>query len=293
MILWTIGVFPRKFTILFFGGLAKLGSYFLKKEMSIAIDNLTNVYQGKKSQQEIKKMARNVFTYLGRNWTDILRYRFIKSVEDFRKIIKVEGWENLKAGHAKGKGVILLANHMGAFDLAGMYLFWEGYDCLVMGAPLHNSRMNKLLVENRKVKGGRFLSRGEDRTNTIKMMKELRDNGQILLLIDQDTKGAKSIFVDFMGKPAATPVGVTIIARKTGASVVPMQITIQEDLTHKLVFGEPFTIEQTDDEQSDLIKGTQKLSDVTEKFILEAPEQWVWFHERWKRKPEEYSEFLF
>ncbi len=290
---WIAGLIPRKTLIKFFGRVGGLAAQFLTKERAIAKANLKLVYGKSKSEQEINKISKNIFKYLGMNWTDAIRYRRMNTVEQFREIIDVEGWEHFHAAFAKGKGVILLANHIGSFDIGGMYLYWEGYDSLVMGAPMHNKKLNKLLIGNREIQGGRFLTRGEDRTNTIKMMKELKANGSVLLLIDQDTNKAKSIFVDFLGFPAATPVGVTIMARKTGAVVLPMRIKMKEDYKHVLTFQPGIEVANTGEEEKDLIEGTQLLSDATGRFVLDAPEQWVWFHERWKRKPADYKDFIF
>ena len=106
------------------------------------------------------------------------------------------------------------------------------------------------------------------------------------MLIDQDTK-VKSRFVNFLGKPASTPIGAALMAQKTGAAVVPVYISMQSDHSQLLRVHPEVPIDRTGDEEEILIRNTQRISDTTEKAILENPEQWVWMHERWKTQPGE------
>jgi KDO2-lipid IV(A) lauroyltransferase len=106
----------------------------------------------------------------------------------------------------------------------------------------------------------------------------------LALLIDQDTK-VKTVFVDFFGIQAATPVGATMMAMKTGASVVPTYVHIAEDgLQHMHILPEvPMRI--TENEEEDMVYNTQMLTSLIEGWIRKYPDQWVWMHKRWKTRP--------
>jgi KDO2-lipid IV(A) lauroyltransferase len=121
---------------------------------------------------------------------------------------------------------------------------------------------------------------------TFKMLKTLKTGGMVIILIDQDTK-VKSRFINFLGKPAATPIGGTIMAQKTGAAVVPIYITMQPDYSQVIRIYPEVQMVSTGDPEVDLITNTQNISNTTEKVILDNPSQWVWIHERWKTQPGE------
>ena len=85
--------------------------------------------------------------------------------------------------------------------------------------------------------------------------------------------------------PAATPIGATVLAMKTGAAIIPTSIHLREDgLQHMQVFPELIMI-NTGDEEKDIATNTQAMSSFIENQIRQHPEQWVWMHERWKTKP--------
>ncbi|HRG10815.1 MAG TPA: lysophospholipid acyltransferase family protein, partial [Cyclobacteriaceae bacterium] len=102
----------------------------------------------------------------------------------------------------------------------------------------------------------------------------------------QDTK-VKSRFVNFFGMPAATPIGATVLALRTGCAVVPTYIYLGEDGKQHMHILPEIPLVITGDEETDLVVNTQNFTNVTEQIVREHPEQWVWMHERWKTKPGE------
>ena len=117
------------------------------------------------------------------------------------------------------------------------------------------------------------------------MIKVLKSGGSVALLIDQDTK-VKTVFVDFFGISAATPVGATMMAMKTGAAVVPTYIHLGEDGMQHMRIHPEIEMRMSGDEEADLIYNTQQLTHFLEEAIRKHPAQWVWMHERWKTRPE-------
>lgn len=275
--------FPRNWVLWVTGQLGGLAFWLFKEARLITIENLFSVFRDTKTESEIKALAQRVFSMIGKNAGDIIRGLPIKHLAKLEQFVKVEGEEHLIAADAKENGVIVVTAHVGAFELIGSYLGLKGYRPHGVGTALKDDRLNQLLVENRTSRGVVAIERGRE---TFKMLKTLKTGGMVVILIDQDTR-VKSRFVNFLGKPAATPIGGTIMAQKTGASVVPIYITLQPDNTQLLQIFPEVLLQATDDPENDLIVNTQRLSNPTEKVIQKYPEQWVWMHERWKTKPGE------
>jgi len=120
----------------------------------------------------------------------------------------------------------------------------------------------------------------------VRLFKALKSGGSIAILIDQDTK-VKSRFVNFFGKPCATPIGATVLALKSGCAVVPTYIYLDENYKQQMHILPEIPLVYTGDDEKDLIINTQNFTDFTERVVREHPEQWVWMHERWKTKPGE------
>ena len=241
------------------------------------------VFGNEMSTGDLKKLSREVFKMIGKNAGDIIRGLPIDSLGKLSTFVRVKGEEHLVSALSKGKGVIVVTAHVGAFEIIGSYLGLKGYQPHGVGTALKDERLNDLLVKNRTSRGVIAIERGKE---TFKMVKTLRSGGMIVILIDQDTR-VKSRFVRFMGKEAATPIGGTLIAQKTGAAVVPIYITMQPDMTQLINIYPEVEIVNTGDAEKDLIENTQRISDTTEKVIRENPSQWVWLHERWKTRPGE------
>lgn len=262
------------------GILGSIAYYVGTKTRKLTIRHLTMAFPAK-SEAEIKDLAKRTFKMLGKNAGDILRSsRSVKSLADLEKFLVTDGLENYEVAHKKGKGVIFLTCHLGAFDMQITNMAMRGLDPNIIGTPLKDPRLNELLWEYRNAHGAIAIARGKE---TFKLIKVLLSGGSVALLIDQDTK-VKSVFVDFFGMKAATPAGATVLALKTGAAVIPTYIHLGEDgLQHMHLLPEiPMTI--TGDEDKDIVFNTQILTNFIEETIRKYPDQWVWMHERWKTK---------
>jgi KDO2-lipid IV(A) lauroyltransferase len=226
-------------------------------------------------------MARKTFQMLGKNGGDILRSSMVKNLDELKEFLTTDGLENYEAAHAKGKGVIFLTCHLGAFDLQITNMAMRGLNPNIIGTPLKDRKLNDLLWNYRNLHGAIPITRGKE---TFRMLKILKSGGSVALLIDQDTK-VKTVFVDFFGMQAATPVGATILALKTGAAVIPTYIYLGEDnLQHMHILPE-IPMHETGDEAYDIWFNTQVLTNFIEEKVREHPDQWVWMHERWKTQP--------
>ena len=279
----TTNLFPRKWVLKATGWLGQVSFDIFKNFRIITIENLTSVFGENMTPQEIKALARNVFKMMGQNAGDLIRGLPIKQLEKLERFVKVEGVEHIEAARAKGKGVIMLTAHIGAFEFVGSYLGLKGYKPNGIGTALKDEKLNQLLVSSRTSRGIVAIERGKE---TFRMLKTLKTGGMVIILIDQDTK-VKSRFVNFLGKPAATPIGGTIMAQKTGAAVVPIYITMLPDYSQLIRIYPEVPMESTGDPERDLTVNTQNILNTTEIVIRQNPSQWVWMHERWKTQPGE------
>lgn len=267
----------------FSGFLGGIAFHLFKEAREITLKNLSDVFGDQKTAVEIQKLAKQVFRMIGANAGDILRALPIDSLDKLKRFVRIEGEEHLKAAMNKGKGVIMITGHIGAFEFVGSYLGLAGYHPLIIGTALKDEKLNSMLVKQRVSRGAEAIERGRE---TFKIMKALKSGRLVAMLIDQDTR-VKSRFINFMGRPAATPIGGTLMAQRTGAAVIPIYIRLQPDYTQLLQVYPEVVLECSGDEEKDLITNTQRISDTTERAILKNPEQWVWMHERWKTKPGE------
>lgn len=271
---------PRRWWLSFCGVLGSIAYLFAGETRALTIKHLTLAFP-EKNKSEIKSLARKCFKMLGKNAGEIIRTSRVRNLDELNKVLVTHGYENFETANRKGKGVIFLTLHLGAFDLQVTNMAMRGLNPNIIGTPLKDPRLNELLWNYRNGHGAVAIERGKE---TFRMIKILKSGGSVALLIDQDTK-VKTVFVDFFGVQAATPVGATILALKTGAAVVPTYVHLAKDgLQHMHILPEiPMRI--TANEEDDVLYNTQVLTKWTEDVIRKHPEQWVWMHERWKTRP--------
>ncbi len=272
-------IFPRKAWLSFCGGLGSIAYHFASKTRALTLRHLSLAFKNK-SAHEIETMAKDNFKMLGKNAGEILRSTQIQNLQQLEEILITTGMSNYEAAHAKGKGVIFLTCHLGAFDIQVTNMAMRGLNPNIIGTPLKDKRLTELLWKYRNMHGAIAIERGRE---TFRLIKILKSGGSVALLIDQDTK-VKSRFVDFFGMPAATPVGATVLALKTGAAIVPTYIYLGDDGMQHMDILPEVSMVITGDDENDMVYNTQVLTNFIEDVIRKHPDQWVWMHERWKTK---------
>lgn len=274
---------PRKIWLSFCGWLGKIAYAVSPKPRERTIYHLGLAFGVSKSPRKIVALSKKVFVMLGKNAGDILRSLKVKTLQDLNKFLVTHGLENYERAFAKGKGVMFLTSHLGAFDLQITNMALRGLNPNIVGTALKDERLNELLWEYRNAFGAIAIERGKE---SVRLFKALKSGGSIAILIDQDTK-VKSRFVDFFGMKASTPIGATILALRTGAAVVPTYIYLDKDGKQHMHILPEIPLVVTGDEESDLVVNTQNFTNFTEQIVREHPDQWVWMHERWKTRPGE------
>jgi KDO2-lipid IV(A) lauroyltransferase len=282
-LIFSAGLPPRKMWLRFCGMLGRVAYRFSPKPAERMVNHLTIAFGNEKSPDEIKTLSKKTFEMLGKNAGDIIRSLNVKTLTDLEEFLVTTGMENYEKAHAKGKGVMFLTSHLGAFDLQITNMSLRGLKPNIIGTALGDERLNELLLKYRNAYGAIAIERGKE---SVRLFKALKSGGSIAILIDQDTK-VKSRFVNFFGRPASTPIGATVLALKSGCAVVPTYVYLDENYKQQMVILPEIPLVYTGDDEQDLIINTQNFTNFTEDIVRQHPEQWVWMHERWKTRPGE------
>ena len=234
------------------------------------------------SEAQRKAVIRGMLRHLG--WMAAEFARFPKySRENIEKMIVLDGHENFLEGQRRGKGVIYLTGHIGAWELSSFAHALYGFPLHYMARPVENRRIDALVNSYRCLSGNRPIFKNESARVTLKVLKEA---GTIGILADQNTMPSEAVFVDFFGKPASTTTGIARLALHTEAAVVPGYAVWDEHLgKYCLRFEPPVELVRTGDGERDILENTQKFTGVLEEIIRKYPDQWVWVHGRWNTRP--------
>ena len=115
------------------------------------------------------------------------------------------------------------------------------------------------------------------------ILKALRQKKFVAILADQDA-GHSGLFVNFMGRPAATAQGPAAFVLKTGAPILFVASLRQPGGRH-LIESEALYFDNLPghwNEDEKLRHITQAWTAVLEKYVRRYPDHWFWMHRRWK-----------
>ena len=278
----TLGVLPRPAARALAAATARLLLVLLPKLRRIAEINLKLAFPEWSDAQRraaLQGMTRNL-GWMAAEFARLPRY----TRENIENVVVLDGHENFLEGKSRGKGVIYLTGHLGAWELSSYAHALYGFPLHYMARPLDNAPLDRLVNEYRGGSGNRPIYKNEAARMMLKVLKE---GGTLGILADQNTMPGEGIFTEFFGKPACTTTGIARVALRTDAAVVPGYAYWDANLRkYRLRFEPPVKLIRTGNAERDVRENTQRFTKVIEQMIREHPEQWVWIHARWKNRPE-------
>ena len=226
----------------------------------------------------LKKMTRNL-GWMAAEFARMPSY----TKENIEGVVILDGHENFLAGQRRGKGVLYLTGHIGAWELSSFAHALYGFPLHYMARPLDNTPLDAMVNEYRGLSGNKPIFKNESARVMLRILKEA---GTVGILADQNTMPGEGVFVDFFGTLACTTTGIARVALHTDAAVVPGYAYWDERLRkYRLRFEPPVELVRTGDAERDIVENTQRFAKVIEEIVRKYPEQWVWIHARWKARP--------
>jgi len=234
------------------------------------------------SAKEQERILHGVYRHLG--WQLVEFCRMMRyTAENTRNWMRTEGLERYLAAEARGKGVLVITGHMGAWELSSFYHSLMGHPMGMIIRRLDNRRLDSFVNDVRCMHGNHVISKDDFGRGLLTSMRAGKTVG---ILMDTNMTPPQGSFVKFFGIDACTGTGLAHIARKTGAAVLPgFMLWEPAERRYVLHFGEEVTIPHTDDVAGDILAGTQLCTAAIESWIRRYPDQWLWIHRRWKTRP--------
>jgi len=281
MLIKTLGVLPRGTARAMAAVGVKMLLFALPKLKKTAEFNLRLAFPEWTDAQRhstLKKMTRNL-GWMAAEFARMPSY----TKENIEGVVILDGHENFLAGQRRGKGVLYLTGHIGAWELSSFAHALYGFPLHYMARPLDNTPLDAMVNEYRGLSGNKPIFKNESARVMLRILKEA---GTVGILADQNTMPGEGVFVDFFGTLACTTTGIARVALHTDAAVVPGYAYWDEKLRkYRLRFEPPVELVRTGDAERDIVENTQRFAKVIEEIVRKYPEQWVWIHARWKARP--------
>jgi KDO2-lipid IV(A) lauroyltransferase len=206
------------------------------------------------------------------------------SREQAANLIEYEGLEHYLAARDRGRGVLVVTGHLGAWELSSFFHSLSGYTMGLVIRRLDNPSVDAFVNRIRCLHGNRVIHKDDFARGLISAM---RDGETVGILMDTNMTPPQGVFVPFFGREACTASGLARVALKTEAAVLPGFLVWDEARAkYVLHFGEAMELQRSGDASADVIANTAMFTAAIERYVRSYPEQWLWMHRRWKTRPQ-------
>ena len=242
---------------------------YIPKRKNTALKNLKIAFPDK-SDEWINTTLKKCYSFFTYNFLQFLAFPFNpNSIE-----IEVVGKKYLNNAINENSGTILVSAHFGSWEILGYWFGINNYPLVGIAQKQKNKGANLFFEEKRQLSGTKQVYR----KSSMDSLYEILNANKILGLVsDQDARG-KGVFVDFFNKPASTHKGAALFHLNTNASLI-FGICVQKDIEKYRVEFIPINPKKKSTEDI-----TQLYTTIIEQSIKKYPEQYFWFHNRWKTK---------
>jgi len=251
-----------------------------KRHREMALLNLNQAFGKQKSVAEIRRLASRVFQNIAQIPFEIC-WSYRLNPKEYQKYFTITGLSNLRIAFEKGRGVLLLTAHSGNWELLPSVIQLAGYPANVIFRPLNFKPANQYMYEYRVRFGVKMFQK---KNSMRKILRALARKECVGIVLDQNAGYTAGVFADFLGKPASTSMGLSLVALKVEAPVLPVFITRGNRKFH-VEIGEEIPLVKTGDKETDIAANTQRYNQAIEAYVRKNPDQWFWVHNRFKDQP--------
>ncbi len=231
----------------------------------------------------VREIARESYRGLGRVAMESIILSRAEKAEVLAVFDESPTFHVLERAFAKGKGVIMVAGHLGNWELSAAYMTARGLPVDAIAMHMANPLSDAFFKRTRERFGMRVLFADE---SVRAIPRALRDGRGVGFLSDQSAKGLASTFVPFFGRPARTPRGAAVFALKGDLPMVFL-VALRQPSGRYVMHFEDVPLARADDKEAAIDATVLRFTQVLERLVRAHPEQYFWQHRRWKGQPKD------
>jgi lauroyl/myristoyl acyltransferase len=266
------GLLPRPLRLRVATAVAAMAATRFPDERAVVRATLARVVDGA-TPAELDALVAAVFRDFAVCFTDLITSNRAGQAE--RLLADITGLDCLRAAERAGRGLIVITAHLGNWELGGRLLARTmTRPTHVVVAPERDPAVERFL------RGGggpvRFLTRRSPR-DVLGLVSALRRNEVVALQGDRALGGGADRLQPFFGVPAPFPLGPFVLARATGAPVLPAFCLLRSDGRYTIAISEPWTVKTGGEDD-----GLAHWVSVLETMVRRYPTQWFNFYDVWR-----------
>jgi len=270
---------PLSLALLLGSFLGLLTYYLWRPRTGIALDNLHRVWEGKKSEVEMRQIARRMYQNFGKGFVEFLRLPLL-TPQNLHDCVSIEGMEHLEAARARGRGVFVLSAHFGNWEMLSAVIALSGIPMNVLAKKIRNVPIDMFINSIRRGSGVNPIDKQNGGEN---ILGRLRNNEAVGFVLDQHANATEGVTVRFFDQEASTYKSLALLARRYKVPIVPVFIIRERLGFHRMVLEPALELCKGKNVNDSILEDTQQCMNVLERFIRNYPDQWIWLHRRWKK----------
>ncbi|WP_033915720.1 lipid A biosynthesis lauroyl acyltransferase [Campylobacter sputorum] len=280
-----INILPN-FAINGFANLVGILAYYIDKtHRKIVMINLNLCYGDSLSLKEKTQIAKNTYINFAKFGIDFIKNQNTTKEKILNKV-SFKNEEILINALKTNRPIIVQTAHYGNWELFSLAMAAKFGAVSIIGRSLDSKVMDKILTKNRTQFNIELIEKSNAAKSIIKALKNRRLVG---ILTDQNTAKKDGIEVSFFKKRALHTPAASIFAQKMNALIIPAFIYKNSNKKDEICFFKAIDI-KTFQKENAIQKATQLQSDATQKIIEFKPDEYFWFHKRFKHFYEEIYE---
>ncbi|MFI5360834.1 MAG: lysophospholipid acyltransferase family protein [Elusimicrobiota bacterium] len=193
--------------------------------------------------------------------------------EYVKRTTRLDGFENWKAAHDKGRGALFCSAHLANWELMAAAGALSGIPITIVTRRLKPEWLHAWMEKTRLSVGVRALYQPHTLPGVLR---GLRDRASVGFVMDQYMPPPMGKPLRFFGALVNTLTAIAPLARRTRAPITPVTQRRGADGTVVVAIEPEFPLGAADDADN------QRLSDLVESWIRAEPAQWLWAHRRFK-----------
>lgn len=197
------------------------------------------------------------------------------------KIVKrARGFEQLDRLRAEGKGCIVLTGHIGNWEVGAAWLCRSGYPFETVVRDTDDADFAKLIEQYRSHLG--VVTLRKEFSNMRQMIRRPQREGVFLALLADQDASTDGVPVSFLGRGCTMVPGPAVISLSAGVPLIPVYCRRNGPFDLEMVALPVVEVPFEANRDRQVVTLTCAANAVLEHIVKNDPEQWFWFHRRWK-----------
>ncbi|MBI3585651.1 MAG: lysophospholipid acyltransferase family protein [Ignavibacteriales bacterium] len=247
----------------------------------VTLDNLRHAFP-EKSKEELDHIARGVFKNIGITLFELLYFPRL-TLERIREVVHFKNPEMIQSLYKRGRGIIFLSAHFGSWELLAQGTpACLGLPSLNIAKPQSNPYVDRVVHQWRTSFGNTIIPMD---LSIREILKTLGNGGAVGMIADQ-TAAKENIWIEFFGRKVPTHQGPAVFSLKTGAPLI-MLFSVRQPNGSYMIYSEEVPASDLNGyTEENVVELTKRHVKITEKYIRQYPDHWMWTHKRWKHVPD-------